>query len=92
MQDSGFTGYLLRVLRPGEIGAGDTVTLVERSSDVTVALAGRVANVDRADLDGARRVLAVEALGSSVRRKLEARLVEPVASGLDTDRLFLPDE
>ena len=92
MQDTGYTGYLLRVLRPGALGAGDRIALVERTSDVTVAFAGRVANVDRADLDGARRVLAVDALGSSVRRKLEARLVEPVTTGLDTDRLFLPDE
>lgn len=37
-QDTGFTGYLLRVLVPGEIGAGDEVRLVERGEDgVTVA-------------------------------------------------------
>lgn len=92
MQDTGYTGYLLRVLQEGAVEAGDRLTLVERTSDVTVAEAGRVANVDRHDLDGARRVLAVEALGSSTRRKLAARLDAPVATGLESDRLFLPED
>jgi MOSC domain-containing protein YiiM len=91
MQDTGYTGYLLRVLTEGPVAAGDRVTLVERTSDVTVAEAGRVANVDRHDLDGARRVLAVDALGASTRRKLAARLDAPVETGLETDRLFLPE-
>lgn len=92
VQDTGFTGYLLRVLTPGEIGAGDEMVLLERDPHgVTVAEAGRVANVDRNDLDTIRRVLAVEALGSSVRRKLEARLATSEAQGLDTRRLFDAD-
>jgi MOSC domain-containing protein YiiM len=91
MQDTGYTGYLLRVIEEGLVAAGDALTLVERTSDVSVADAGRVANVDRHDLDGARRVLAVDALGASTRRKLEARLDAPIATGLETDRLFLPE-
>jgi len=90
VQDTGFTGYLLRVLVPGSIAAGDSVTLVERGEHgVSVHEAARVANVDRNDLDGARRVLAVEALGSSVRRKLTARLAQEGTVGLDAERLFL---
>jgi MOSC domain-containing protein YiiM len=93
VQDTGFTGYLLRVLREGEIGAGDEMVLVERAGHgVTVAEAGRIANVDRNDLDGARRVLTVEALGSSVRRKLAARVASAEQLGLDTERLFLDDD
>lgn len=92
VQDTGFTGYLLRVLTPGDIGAGDTMTLVQRDGHgITVAEAGRITNVDRNDLDGARRVLAVDALGSSVRRKLQARVDAAEQLGLDTDRLFLDD-
>lgn len=91
MQDTGYTGYLLRVIGEGPVAAGDALTLVERTSEVTVAEAGRVANVDRHDLDGARRVLAVDALGASTRRKLEARLDAPITTGLETDRLFLPE-
>ena len=69
------------------------MVLVHRDTyhDVTVAEAGRVVNVDRNDQDGARRVLAVEALGTSVRRTLEARVGSDVERGLDTDRLFLPE-
>lgn len=90
VQDTGFIGYLLRVLTEGDVGAGDEVTLIDRQDHgVSVAFAGRVANVDRNDVDGARRVLAVEALSSSVRRKLQARVDTAERAGLDTDRLFL---
>jgi len=92
VQDTGFTGYLLRVLREGDIGAGDAVTLLDRQDHgVSVAAAGRVLNVDRNDVEGARRVLAVDALGSSARRKLQARVDSAERVGLDTDRLFLDD-
>src|SRR6478672_8126288 len=48
VQDTGFTGYLLRVLAEGDIGAGDEMRLVDRQDHgVTVAEAGRVVNVDR---------------------------------------------
>ena len=91
VQDTGYTGYLLRVTTPGTITAGDALTLVERGDHgVTVAAAGRAINVDRNDLDAARRVLAVDALGSSVRRKLQQRVDvgETQQLGLDVDRLF----
>lgn len=91
VQDTGYTGYLLRVLTPGHIAAGDTLTLVARSDHgVTVAAAGRAINVDRNDLDAARRTLAVDALGSSVRRKLQQRVDAGAAQqlGLDVERLF----
>lgn len=89
IQDTGYTGYLLRVLRPGAITAGDTMRLVERGDHgVTVADAGRVVNVDRNDLDAARRVLAVDALGASVRRTLRQRVESSQQLGLDLDRLF----
>ena len=90
MQDTGYTGYLLRVLQEGSIAAGDELMLVEREEHgVTVAQAGRVANVDRNDIEGARRVLAVASLGSSVRRKLRQRVDNHHPVGLDAERLFL---
>jgi MOSC domain-containing protein YiiM len=93
VQNTGFTGYLLRVLTEGDVAAGDRVELVQRDQDhdVTVAEAGRIVSVDRNDREGAKRVLAVEALGASARRTLEARLAVDKDVGLDTDRLFLPD-
>ena len=92
-QNAGFIGYLLRVVEAGDVGAGDTMSLVDRQPHgVTVEEAGRVANVDRNDLEGARRVLAVDALGSSVRRKLEDRVAAAERVGLDIDRLYVPED
>jgi MOSC domain-containing protein YiiM len=88
-QDTGYIGYLIRVLTEGDIGAGDQMRLVERADHgITIAEAGRVLNTDRNDLEAARRVVAVDALGSSVRRALEQRLRTAGDVGLDTVRLF----
>lgn len=93
VQNEGLIGYLLRVLVEGDVSAGDAMRLVHRDSHgVTVAEAGRVANVDRNDLDGAERVLEIEALGSSTRRKLAARMASRVEVGLDAARLFVPED
>jgi MOSC domain-containing protein YiiM len=89
VQETGFTGYLMRVLQPGSIAAGDSMELVGRTgANISVADAGRVVNVDRNDREAIRRVLEEDALGASVRRKLEARLTSPDV-GIDSDRLFL---
>ena len=91
VQATGRTGYLLRVLEPGDVAAGDPMTLIGRDDHgLTVAEAGRIMNVDRHDLDGARRLLAVDALGASARRMLQTRLrTDPTAlRGLHTERLF----
>jgi MOSC domain-containing protein YiiM len=75
MQAHGCTGYLLRVRQEGDLAAGDELRLVEREDHgITVAEAGRIVNVDRGDVDGTRRVLAVASLGDAVRRTLLARL------------------
>jgi MOSC domain-containing protein YiiM len=93
VQNAGLIGYLLRVLAEGDVKAGDSMRLIDRGSHgVTVAEAGRVANVDHNDLEAAARVLEVDALGSSTRRKLTARMASQVEVGLDVDRLFLPDD
>jgi MOSC domain-containing protein YiiM len=88
VQNTGRTGYLTRVIAEGPVAAGDTVRLLDRQDHgVSVAEAGRIVNVATSDLDAARRVLAVEALGGAVRRTLESR----VAAGAPEDaaeRLF----
>lgn len=92
-QNAGLIGYLLRVLDEGDVSAGDSMRLVDRGSHgVTVAEAGRAANVDRNDLETAARVLAVDALGSSTRRRLTARTASRVEVGLDVGRLILPED
>ncbi len=91
VQETGFTGYLMRVLREGDVAAGDEMRLVERdtSHDCTVAEAGRILNVDRNDLDGARRLLRIGALSAGIKRTLAARLSRAKRLGLDLDRLYL---
>ncbi len=93
MQDTGFTGYLLRVLAEGTIAASDTMTLIDRdtSHDLTVAEAARIINVDRNDIDGARRLIRIPALGSSVRVVLATRIQNQTTLGLEVERLFHPE-
>jgi hypothetical protein len=58
---------------------------------MTVARAGHILNVARDDLDGARELLDVEALGSVTRRTLEARVAAGGFAGEDSSRLYLDD-
>jgi MOSC domain-containing protein YiiM len=88
VQESGYTGFLLRVLEEGPVRTGDDVRL-ERGDEhgMTVAEANRIAHVDRRDMDGARRLLAVPALADGMRSKLMRRVAgeKPSAEG---DRLY----
>jgi MOSC domain-containing protein YiiM len=63
-------GFYLRVLEPGPVGAGDTMTLIERVSDVTVAEVLRVTYRDRHDPDALRRVVGVPELAEQWRGAL----------------------
>ncbi len=91
VQETGFTGYLMRVLREGDVAAGDAMTLVDRDTShaITVAEAGRIVNVDRNDHEGAQRILEVDAVSPSIKSYLEARIARQVQLGLDLDRLYL---
>ncbi|MGB8020539.1 MAG: MOSC domain-containing protein [Candidatus Nanopelagicales bacterium] len=63
VQEAGYTGYMLRVLREGDVEAGQGMDLVDRAGPgVTVAEANRVLNVDKRDVDGARSLIASGAL------------------------------
>ncbi len=94
MQQSGYTGFLFRVLVCGDLGQGDSMTLIRRDEHhtMTVAEAGRILNVDRQDLEGARSLYAVSGLGYSARRTLASRLHKGVEDldGLHVERLFHP--
>jgi MOSC domain-containing protein YiiM len=90
MQDAGHTGYYLRVLVPGEVVAGQRMTLERRSAhEVTVAEVNRVLNVDKRDLEGAAFVLTAGAdLPEAWRITLEQRLADPRHPSDDTRRLY----
>ena len=91
VQDTGYTGYLMRVLREGDVAAGEEMCLVERdtSHDWTVAEAGRILNVDRKDLDGALELLEIDALSAGIKRTLASRISRDGDLGLDLVRLYL---
>ncbi|TDC67684.1 MOSC domain-containing protein [Actinomadura sp. GC306] len=71
---SGRTGFYLRVLQEGRIGAGDRLEPVERPHPrATVAEANRLMHHDKRDLP-AIRVILVPELGQNWRRTFERRL------------------
>ena len=75
VQESGWTGFYFRCLEPGEVQAGDMITLVERPAPgCTVAEANRLLHRDKYDRAGLERLLAVAALSASLRRTFEERL------------------
>jgi MOSC domain-containing protein YiiM len=63
-------GFYLRMIEPGTVGAGDTMDLIERGSDITVAEVLRVTYRDRHDPPALARVLAVAALADQWRAAL----------------------
>jgi MOSC domain-containing protein YiiM len=88
MQETCRTGYLLRVLSPGLLRAGDSMTLLSRPAGaVTVAEAARVRNRDRDDWEAVARVAALPEISEVMRRTLEARLATRVPEP-DSYRLF----
>ncbi|USB34780.1 MOSC domain-containing protein [Paenibacillus sp. YPG26] len=75
MQETGYTGFYLRVLQEGHVSREDG--LIRLSSDplgITVAFANRVMHQDKGNLEAAQRILEVEALSSSWRATFEKRL------------------
>jgi MOSC domain-containing protein YiiM len=91
VQQESFTGYHLRVLREGQVRAGQPLRLVERPAHgVSVAEANQILNVAKKDIAGARRLLSVPTLTASLRPALERRIREHGAEE-DVDRLFGSD-
>lgn len=72
---AGHVGWLLRVLEPGTVAAGDTLTLVDRDERaVSVAEASRVLDLDRRDQAAVPAVLASTGLAEAAVATLCARL------------------
>lgn len=87
-QTSGRTGWYLRVLVAGTVAAGDEVHRVAvPAGAITVAEVTRVLNVDRKDLDGARRLLRAPGIPERHRAKLAKRLQRQAPED-DSSRLY----
>ena len=71
---SGRTGYYLRVLEPGEVGAGDALTLMERPlPDWPVARVNRAMYVDKEDAELADTLARLPGLAEAWRRPFRRR-------------------
>lgn len=90
VQQTGWSGWYLRVLEPGRVSAGDPVVLVGRPAGApSVGAVARILNVDKNDLAGARWLLGVPDLPERWRQKLLDRLAGREAD--DSARLAGPD-
>lgn len=89
LQTVGQTGYYLAVLEPGDLCAGQQLTLYSRQvHGVSVAEVNRVLNVDKDDLDAARHLLEVcDDLPERWRQTLTERLTHPGTGSEDAARL-----
>lgn len=73
---TGYTGYYLRVLQPGQVAAGDAVRLVERQPGApTVAFANQIRFHEPENLEGARRLVAAQGIAEDWIKKIRERLV-----------------
>lgn len=73
--ESGETGFYFRVLQNGEVKTGDELRLQQfHPAGISVAEANRVMHKDKNDLEGIRRVLAVDALSASWVKTFTSRL------------------
>lgn len=75
VQRTGWSGWYVRVLDEGTVGAGDAVErLLVPASSPTMAEISRVMNVNKDDLPAAERLLEAPGLPERWRVKLRARL------------------
>lgn len=72
---TGFTGFYFRVLKEGEVKAGDSLKLISKHpAGISIAEANRVMHIDKDDQAGIQALLAVEELADAWRETLTARL------------------
>jgi len=95
-QDSGRLGFYLRVLDEGEIGAGDTLELLERDTQSpTIAEFIEIYLRRSNDPESLRRMLAARELGAAWRVSFEKMLEKaepvPTATGWEGFRTFVVD-
>jgi MOSC domain-containing protein YiiM len=76
VQQTGFTGFYLRVLQEGWIGMDPDIQLEKLDPlQVTLSFANKIMFTDKEDLEGVRKVLNVEALSEGWKVALRKRLV-----------------
>lgn len=80
VKETGFTGFYLRCLEPGEVRAGDGFSLVESPGhNPTVAEANEIMHGDGQDVVGIERLRAVPELSAEWKRMLKSRLQKAIS-------------
>ena len=75
MEENGWTGFYLRVLQTGEVGAGDALRLVERAHpDWTLLRANAVIYDKNADPEEAAELASLQGLSAEWKRMLARKL------------------
>ncbi|WJE17016.1 MOSC domain-containing protein [Halobacillus sp. ACCC02827] len=75
MRDTGFTGFLFRVLKEGYVSSEDVLLLMEKG-DVSIAEVNEVKFHDRYNKEKLKRVLASEPLAESTKVPLRKQLTK----------------
>lgn len=80
VKETGYTGFYLRCLEPGEVRAGDGIFLVKRPEHgPTVAEANRIMHGDKKDAAGTERLRATPELSDEWKRMLKSRMQKEIA-------------
>ncbi|OZI10264.1 MOSC domain-containing protein, partial [Bacillaceae bacterium SAS-127] len=73
--ETGFTGYLCRVLEEGTVRANSSITLLEpHPQQVSILFGNQIYFHHPKDIEGIKKVLAVQELADQWRKQLEGRL------------------
>ncbi|RFB14832.1 MOSC domain-containing protein [Bacillus sp. HNG] len=81
MVQTGFTGYLARVLKEGTVRKDSTISLIERNSKhVSILEANEIYYKKPRDIEGIQKILGVEELADEWKEMLHERLTRLEAS------------
>ncbi|MDC2864773.1 MOSC domain-containing protein [Bacillus sp. BP-3] len=75
VQNTGFTGFYVRVLTEGTVSPSDEIKLIEQNKHrITIAFANEIMHHDKQNIEGIQRILAVDSLSGSWRNTFKKRL------------------
>ncbi len=75
VQTSGFSGYYLRVIKPGWVEPGAKIFLIEKGEkQISIEAANDLMHKNKSDVDGIQAILSVDALSDSWRQTFQNRL------------------
>ncbi|GKV54116.1 sulfurase [Sporosarcina sp. NCCP-2222] len=75
MIDTGYTGYLCRVIKEGLVKSDSSITLIEQHPDqISIAYCNEIYFRGQKDVDAMKRIVAIEPLAEEWRKSLQKRI------------------